>query len=59
MKLKQYEKAEKVLQQALDHEPGRNISNLHKKHRISTIGCVFCMIPRNKRVPCKTQETIE
>uniref|UniRef100_A0A8C0BSC9 Tetratricopeptide repeat domain 21B n=1 Tax=Buteo japonicus TaxID=224669 RepID=A0A8C0BSC9_9AVES len=25
MKLKQYEKAEKVLQQALDHDPGRNI----------------------------------
>lgn len=25
MKLKQYEQAEKVLQQALDHEPGRTV----------------------------------
>lgn len=27
MKLKQYEQAEKVLQQALDHEPGRAVIN--------------------------------
>uniref|UniRef100_A0A8C0BR62 Tetratricopeptide repeat protein 21B n=1 Tax=Buteo japonicus TaxID=224669 RepID=A0A8C0BR62_9AVES len=30
MKLKQYEKAEKVLQQALDHDPGRNVINLQQ-----------------------------
>lgn len=30
MKLKQYEKAEKVLQQALDHEPGKNVINYSK-----------------------------
>lgn len=27
MKLKQYERAEEVLQQALDHEPGRTVTN--------------------------------
>lgn len=27
MKLKQYEQAERVLQQALDHEPGRTVIN--------------------------------
>jgi len=51
MKLKQYEKAEKVLQQALDHEPGRNVTNLQQN--IKFLLLFFCMILQNKQVPYK------
>lgn len=50
MKLKQYEQAEKVLQQALDHEPGRTVINSQENIVFSTVMCVFCMTLRSKRV---------
>lgn len=41
MKLKQYEQAEKVLQQALDHEPGRTVINSQEKYNFY---CYLCFL---------------
>lgn len=41
MKLKQYEKAENVLQQALGHEPGRNVINLQQNIKFLLLFMVF------------------
>uniref|UniRef100_A0A8B9PB49 Tetratricopeptide repeat protein 21B n=1 Tax=Apteryx owenii TaxID=8824 RepID=A0A8B9PB49_APTOW len=50
MKLKQYEKAEKVLQQALDHEPGMNVINLQQNTRLLLFFvCIFCVTGRSKQ----------